>query len=70
VKLKLSTTDLVRPFARHRRLYAGQDLSSICRSVFFEGIRKTLADVASNIYLIDATRRLSVAALDEGTGRQ
>jgi acyl-CoA dehydrogenase len=32
----------------------------------FEGIRKPLADLAANIYLIDAARRLTIAALDEG----
>ncbi|PAQ10857.1 acyl-CoA dehydrogenase [Mesorhizobium temperatum] len=32
----------------------------------FEGIRKPLADLAGNIYLIDAARRLTIAALDEG----
>lgn len=32
----------------------------------FEGIRKPLADLAANIYLIDAARRLTNAALDEG----
>jgi acyl-CoA dehydrogenase len=32
----------------------------------FEGIRKPLADLAANIYLIDAARRLTTAALDEG----
>ncbi|NGO50400.1 acyl-CoA dehydrogenase [Allomesorhizobium camelthorni] len=32
----------------------------------FEGIRKPLADIAANIYLIDAARRLTIAALDEG----
>ncbi|MCC0039083.1 MAG: acyl-CoA dehydrogenase [Brucellaceae bacterium] len=32
----------------------------------FEGIRKHLADLAANAYLIDAARRLTVAALDEG----
>ena len=32
----------------------------------FEGIREHLADLASNAYLIDAARRLTVAALDEG----
>ncbi|RWE53180.1 acyl-CoA dehydrogenase [Mesorhizobium sp.] len=31
----------------------------------FEGIRKPLADLAANIYLIDAARRLTIAALDE-----
>ncbi|WP_183432926.1 acyl-CoA dehydrogenase [Mesorhizobium sp. RMAD-H1] len=32
----------------------------------FEGIRQPLADLAANAYLIDAARRLTVAALDEG----
>lgn len=32
----------------------------------FEGIQKPLADIAANAYLIDAARRLTVAALDEG----
>ncbi|WP_394893568.1 acyl-CoA dehydrogenase [Mesorhizobium sp. AaZ16] len=32
----------------------------------FEGIRKPLADLAANVYLIDAARRLTIAALDEG----
>ncbi|WP_439495273.1 acyl-CoA dehydrogenase [Bosea sp. (in: a-proteobacteria)] len=32
----------------------------------FEGIREHLADLAANAYLIDAARRLTVAALDEG----
>lgn len=32
----------------------------------FEGIRKPLADIAANIYQIDAARRLTIAALDEG----
>jgi acyl-CoA dehydrogenase len=32
----------------------------------FEGIRKPLADLTANIYLIDAARRLTIAALDEG----
>ncbi|WP_027998793.1 acyl-CoA dehydrogenase [Sinorhizobium arboris] len=32
----------------------------------FEGIRKPLADLAANIYQIDAARRLTIAALDEG----
>ncbi|MDK1374143.1 MULTISPECIES: acyl-CoA dehydrogenase [unclassified Sinorhizobium] len=32
----------------------------------FEGIRKPLADLAANIYLIDAARRLTIAALDQG----
>jgi len=32
----------------------------------FEGIREHLADLAANAYLIDAARRLTVAALDQG----
>lgn len=32
----------------------------------FEGIQQNLADIAANAYLIDAARRLTVAALDEG----
>jgi acyl-CoA dehydrogenase len=32
----------------------------------FEGIREHLADLAANTYLIDAARRLTIAALDEG----
>ena len=32
----------------------------------FEGVREHLADLAANAYLIDAARRLTVAALDEG----
>lgn len=32
----------------------------------FEGIQKPLADIAANAYLIDAARRLTLAALDEG----
>ncbi len=32
----------------------------------FEGIRLQLADLAANAYLIDAARRLTVAALDQG----
>lgn len=32
----------------------------------FEGIREHLADLAANAYLIDAARRLTVAALDAG----
>ncbi len=32
----------------------------------FEGIRRHLADLAANAYLIDAARRLTVAALDRG----
>lgn len=32
----------------------------------FEGIQQPLADIAANAYLIDAARRLTVAALDEG----
>ncbi len=32
----------------------------------FEGIREDLADLAANAYLIDAARRLTVAALDRG----
>ncbi|MEO3385892.1 acyl-CoA dehydrogenase [Mesorhizobium sp. CAU 1741] len=32
----------------------------------FEGIREHLANLAANAYLIDAARRLTVAALDEG----
>ena len=32
----------------------------------FEGVQKHLADIAANAYLIDAARRLTVAALDEG----
>jgi acyl-CoA dehydrogenase len=32
----------------------------------FEGIREKLAQLAANAYLIDAARRLTVAALDEG----
>lgn len=32
----------------------------------FEGIQKPLADLAANVYLIDAARRLTIAALDEG----
>ncbi|MEO3997269.1 acyl-CoA dehydrogenase [Mesorhizobium sp. CAU 1732] len=32
----------------------------------FEGIREHLADIAANAYLIDAARRLTVAALDAG----
>ncbi|QDY99839.1 acyl-CoA dehydrogenase [Nitratireductor mangrovi] len=32
----------------------------------FEGIQKHLADLAANAYLIDAGRRLTIAALDEG----
>lgn len=32
----------------------------------FEGIQKPLAEIAANAYLIDAARRLTVAALDEG----
>jgi len=32
----------------------------------FEGIQQYLADIAANAYLIDAARRLTVAALDEG----
>jgi acyl-CoA dehydrogenase len=32
----------------------------------FEGIQKPLAELAANTYLIDAARRLTLAALDEG----
>uniref|UniRef100_UPI0034D405EC acyl-CoA dehydrogenase family protein n=1 Tax=Escherichia coli TaxID=562 RepID=UPI0034D405EC len=32
----------------------------------FEGIRLQLADLAANAYLVDAARRLTVAALDQG----
>jgi acyl-CoA dehydrogenase len=32
----------------------------------FEGIQRPLADLAANAYLIDAARRLTIAALDEG----
>lgn len=32
----------------------------------FEGVREQLADLAANAYQIDAARRLTVAALDEG----
>lgn len=32
----------------------------------FEGIREHLADLAANAYLIDAARRVTVAALDQG----
>ncbi|WP_026621191.1 acyl-CoA dehydrogenase (plasmid) [Ensifer sp. WSM1721] len=32
----------------------------------FEGIRRPLADIVANIYQIDAARRLTIAALDEG----
>jgi acyl-CoA dehydrogenase len=32
----------------------------------FEGVREHLADLAANAYLIDAARRLTVAALDQG----
>ncbi|MBP1849261.1 acyl-CoA dehydrogenase [Rhizobium halophytocola] len=32
----------------------------------FEGVREQLADLAANAYLIDAARRLTLAALDEG----
>ncbi|MCA1406514.1 acyl-CoA dehydrogenase [Ensifer sp. IC3342] len=32
----------------------------------FEGIQQPLADLAANAYLIDAARRLTIAALDEG----
>jgi acyl-CoA dehydrogenase len=32
----------------------------------FEGIQKPLANLAANAYLIDAARRMTVAALDEG----
>jgi len=32
----------------------------------FEGIQKPLADIAANAYLIDAARRMTLAALDEG----
>ncbi|MDY8107594.1 acyl-CoA dehydrogenase [Fulvimarina sp. 2208YS6-2-32] len=32
----------------------------------FEGIQEPLADIAGNAYLVDAARRLTVAALDEG----
>ncbi|MCQ0987825.1 acyl-CoA dehydrogenase [Jiella marina] len=32
----------------------------------FEGIQQPLADIAANAYLIDAARRLTVAALDQG----
>lgn len=32
----------------------------------FEGIREHLADLAANTYLIDAARRMTVAALDQG----
>ncbi len=32
----------------------------------FEGIREHLADLAANAYLVDAARRLTVAALDQG----
>ncbi|EAS49222.1 acyl-CoA dehydrogenase [Aurantimonas manganoxydans SI85-9A1] len=32
----------------------------------FEGIQQPLAEIAANAYLIDAARRLTVAALDEG----
>lgn len=32
----------------------------------FEGIQEPLAEIAANAYLIDAARRLTVAALDEG----
>ncbi len=33
---------------------------------YFEGVQKPLADLAANAYLIDAARRLTLAALDEG----
>jgi acyl-CoA dehydrogenase len=32
----------------------------------FEGVREHLADLTANAYLIDAARRLTIAALDEG----
>ena len=32
----------------------------------FEGVREYLAELAANAYLIDAARRLTIAALDEG----
>src|SRR5690606_24102498 len=32
----------------------------------FEGIRQPLAALAANAYLVDAARRLTVAALDQG----
>ncbi|MEX6508272.1 acyl-CoA dehydrogenase [Jiella sp. M17.18] len=32
----------------------------------FEGIQQPLADITANAYLVDAARRLTVAALDEG----
>src|SRR6185312_11694032 len=32
----------------------------------FEGIQEPLAELAANAYLVDAARRLTVAALDEG----
>ncbi len=32
----------------------------------FEGVREPLADLAANAYLVDAARRLTLAALDEG----
>lgn len=32
----------------------------------FEGIREHMADLAANAYLIDAARRLTIAALDQG----